>query len=300
MDTAAIAEDFVGREVEDRYRVRRRIGEGAMGTVYEATALPAARAAHRRSRVAIKVMLPELATDGEAVARFTHEAYLGSRLRHPGLARTLDFGSAHGRPWFAMDLCRGTSLDRALAVRGRFAPYEAAALIADVAGPLGVLHGHGLVHRDVKPSNLFLVEGRGGARPRLMLLDLGIVAVYHSAQARRLGIVAADARLSHGTPGYLSPEQALGVPVDPRADVYSLGCVAYRMLTGLEAVRGCSAAQVVRAHLYGAPRLPSAVNSELSAAVDVVLARALAKDRTRRQTSVQELAEELTQALLLH
>lgn len=300
MSEVASEENLAGTRVEDRYLIRRRIGEGAMGAVYAATSSPRARAAHGKSRVAIKVLLPEHAADPHAVSRFTHEAFLGARLGDAKrLVRTLDFGTLRdGRPWFAMELWRGLPLDRALARVGRFAAPEAARLVADAASALAALHRHGLVHRDVKPANLFLTAS--GKRPTLRLLDLGIVGIYDARRARTLGVEDACPHGSHGTPAYISPEQALALPLDPRADVYSLACVAYRMLTGLDPLRGKTPGATVRAHLFKTPRPASRLNPALSPRVDAVLARALEKERSLRQSSVLQFARALSDAVALH
>src|SRR5262245_58101982 len=210
----------LGAQVEERYRIVGVLGRGANAAVFEARALPRAFADHGRRRVALKVLSRRVASDPDAVSRFTHEAYLGMQLRHRGLPRVLDFGALpDGRPYLAMELGRGASLDRI--IQGPLPPALAVDIIEETAMVLSVLHERNIVHRDVKPANL-LVELRPGARPRVKLLDLG------AASGSGMGG-------PYGTPAYIAPEQALGLAVDARADVYALACVAYRLLTGGDA-----------------------------------------------------------------
>jgi eukaryotic-like serine/threonine-protein kinase len=289
--------DFhTGLDLEGRYRLGRQIGKGASGIVYEARSLPPALADHGKRRVAIKVLSRKHAGDPNAIARFTHEAFLCSRLAHPNLVRVVDFGwMGPARPYFVMQLCRGATLDRVLAEAGTLPAAAALAILGDAARALAALHANGIVHRDVKPSNLFVIPGK--RRPRARVLDLGVAGVFNPRLAKKLGSVNVGARGSYGTPAYIAPEQALGGATDGRTDVYALSCVAYRMLTGHEPFRGEDITATIQAHLLEDARPATSLNPALPAAVDAVLARGMEKDRMERTESVERLLAELRLAL---
>ena len=287
-----------GRQLEGRYHVGRRLGHGAAGVVYEAKALAPATADHGKRRVAIKVVCRKHAGDLDAIARFTHEAFLSSRLKHPNLVQVLDFGwITPERPYYAMERLEGATLDRVLDQAHTLSPATVVRLVGDVGKALATLHAHGIVHRDVKPSNIFVSVGKGKRRPRARLLDLGVAGVFDARRAKKLGSVNVGARGTYGTPAYIAPEQVLGLPTDPRADVYALACVAYRMLTGFEPFRAPTVEETVQAHLFAHPRPPSRLNPTLPAMLDAVLARAMTKERDLRTPSVERFVAELRTAL---
>jgi serine/threonine-protein kinase len=291
------SENLAGNTLEGRYRLTRRLGRGACGDVYEARALAPAVATHGKAKVAVKIIAPHLVGDEDSMARFTHEAYLGMRLSHRGLARVVDFGYvSEGRPYFAMELVKGVPLDQVLGAVGTLPRRLASDIIEEVATILEVLHDKGVVHRDVKPSNI-LVDIKAGRRPRVRLIDLGVAGVYDKRRAKKLGAVDDGATGSHGTPAYIAPEQALGRAVDGRADVYALGCVAYRLLTGIDPLRGSTLTQTVHNHLFETPRPATALNPALPSSVDAVLARALEKVPANRTRTAIRLAAELASAL---
>ncbi len=301
---AAVARDVIhknpgtltGRDLEGRYRLGRRLGKGASAVVYAARSLAPALADHGKKTVAVKILSATNAGDPNAVARFTHEAFLCSRLAHPNLIRVVDFGwMGPGRPYFVMELFRGATLDRVLAHSGTLPASAALALLEDAASALTALHQNGIVHRDVKPSNLFVSPGR--KKPRGRLLDLGVAGVFDPGKARKLGSVNVGARGTYGTPAYIAPEQVLGASTDARTDVYALACVAYRMLTGFEPFRGDTITATVHAHLFEDARPATALNPALPREVDAVLERGMAKDRDSRTSSVTRLVAELRVAL---
>lgn len=286
---------LTGAVLERRYRVGIHLGRGAAGDVYRATSLPDARGMHGLSRVALKVLAPRHGSDPNAVARFTHEAFLGTRLRHPNLVRIVDFGALpNGRPYYAMELCRGAPLDRVLRAATALPPRLVASLVIDAASALELLHANGIVHRDVKPANFYVTQGHA---PRLKLFDLGVAGVYDRVLAKAIGAVDVGAAGSYGTPAYLAPEQALGTAVDPRADVYGLACVAYRMLTGTDAFRGANLQETVRRHLFEVHRPPSTFGGTLNTTIDVVFRSALEKERDQRTPTAARFAAELARAI---
>jgi serine/threonine-protein kinase len=202
------------------------LGHGGMGAVYRA------RDPELDRPVAIKVMLQ--ATE-DFVARFRREAQAIARLVHPNIVQVYDFGvDEEGNPYFVMELIDGTPLDQVVRERGRLLPLEVIRLIRQAAEGLGCAHRAGIVHRDVKPSNL-IVDGRGTVK----LVDFGIARVSDTA----VQLTAASALM--GTPGYMAPEQAQGKPVDHRADIYALGLTMYELLAGAPPFQAADAISLV-------------------------------------------------------
>src|SRR5262245_32169494 len=196
-----------------RYVDCRMLGHGGMGAVYRARDPELDRA------VAIKVMLE---ASEDFIARFRREAQSIARLAHPNIVQIYDFGvDDENNPYFVMELIDGTPLDKVVRERGRLAPLEVIRLARQAAEGLDAAHRAGIVHRDVKPSNL-IVDRRGTVK----LVDFGIARVTDAA-AQLTGAMALM-----GTPSYMAPEQAKGLPVDHRADVYALGLTIYELLAG--------------------------------------------------------------------
>lgn len=216
-----------------RYRIDARLGEGAMAQVYRAHDPDIGRT------VAIKVLAPEIADGPEIGARFLREARAAGALNHPNIATIYDVGEAQGTAYIAMELIEGTPLDELLQAHGRM-PYERVLMIGrQLASALAYAHANNVIHRDVKPSNIMLSADGKTAK----LLDFGV------ARIGDLDPAAADHALARtqvgqmiGTPRYMSPEQALGLPLDHRADLFSLGVVLYEMVTGKVAFPGTALA----------------------------------------------------------
>ena len=212
-----------------RYRIDACIGEGAMAEVYRAHDPDIDRT------VAIKTLRPEYAQDPELGARFVREARAAGALSHANIATIYDVGEADGIAYIAMELVEGQPLDVAMA-QGRM-PYERVLELGrQLASALGYAHRHGVVHRDVKPSNILLsADGK-----TVKLLDFGVARVANAAAEQRLAHTQLGQLI--GTPRYMSPEQALGLPVDHRSDLFSLGVVLYEMVTGKVAFPGTALA----------------------------------------------------------
>lgn len=210
----AAVDSLVGKVVHG-YRLRRCLGRGGMGTVYEAEALADGR------RVALKMMSHRFASDLEIQQRFDREVRIGASLRHPNLGRILDHFLGLGTHCMVMEYCEGIALDELIRRRGPLPEDQVRGIAGQVAAALACVHRHGVCHRDVKPANIIVSERTGLAK----LIDFGL--------ARSL---AGDGLTSQGrilgTPRYMPPEQLGGAPADPRADVFALGCVVYEMLTG--------------------------------------------------------------------
>ncbi len=265
-----------GDLVDGRFELEAVAGTGGMGTVYRA------RDQTSGERVAIKVLR---AGPGESALRFAREIRVLQTLHHPAIVRYVADGHAPtGELWMAMEWLEGESLQARLARTGLTAA-ESVALVRRIAEALGAAHDAGIIHRDVKPSNIMLP---GGELERAKLLDFGVARLADAARgATRTGVMI-------GTPGYMAPEQARGSKeVGPRADVFALGCVLFECLTGRHAFQGDNVMAVLaKILLDDAPRLRE-LRPELPAVLDELLARMLAKHPDQRPATGAQLAAEL-------
>jgi serine/threonine protein kinase len=265
------------------YRLEAVIGLGGMGVVYRAVDLRLKRT------VALKLMAPELALDERFRERFAREAELAMSLEHPNVIPIHDAGEVEGRLFLAMRLVEGGTLRSLLREEGTLAAARTIALVRQVANALDAAHAKGLVHRDVKPSNVLLDQNE-----HVYLADFGLTRRLDE-QGGRLG---EDRTL--GTPAYLAPEQIEGGPVDGRADVYSLGCLLYECLTGEPPFPRGSRLAVAWAHLEEEPPPASGPSAELPEAIDGVLGGAMAKAPAARFQTCGALVEAAESALGLH
>ena len=254
------------------YRIDALIGQGGMGVVYRAFDLRLKRS------VALKLMAPELGRDERFRERFAREAELAMALEHPNVVPIHDAGEADGRLYLVMRDVEGTDLRTLLKREGALAPARALTIAGQVAAALDAAHAQGLVHRDVKPSNV-LLDGN----EHVYLADFGLTRRFSDESA-----IAGDAR-SLGTPAYLAPEQIEGGPVDGRADVYSLACLLFECLTATAPFLSDSRLGVAWAHLEDDPPRASDRLHGLSAAVDAVIAKGMAKDPAERYATCGEL-----------
>jgi len=258
-----------------RYRVIELLGEGGMGRVHlaEDDAL--------RRKVALKTLKR---TDESSQRRFVREARSAARVSHPNLCPIFEVGEEGGQPFLAMELLSGETLSARLR-RGPLTPPEALDLAEDLLSALAALHDAGVVHRDVKPSNLFLTPHGG------KLVDFGLARELPSEVARSIASATdfTSPGLIIGTPGYMAPEQVLGQPVDARADLFAAGIVLYEALTGRRPFPGDTAAAALSATLYEDP--PALVGSPALVALDAPIRRALAKKPGQRYASAREMAE---------
>jgi serine/threonine-protein kinase len=245
-----------------------------------------------RELVAIKVLHLELVRSNDAMTRFQRELEAIQRLRHPNVVRALDHGTiADGRPYLVLELLEGPSLRDVLMDRGALPPREMMEILAPLCDALAVAHDAGLVHRDVKPSNVILARDEEG-RIRPVLLDFGLVKLVDQA-----GPGLTSSRSMLGTPAAMAPEQMRGQPVDARTDVYALGLLIYHMLTGQPAFGG--APGVVQSYLqvHGARPRPSN-KVDIDPAIDEPVARALAPDPAARFSGARGLYEALHAAVV--
>ena len=267
----------VGTELAG-YRIESLLGWGGMGVVYLAEDLRLKR------RVALKLLAAGLAEDGSFRDRFLRESELAASIDHPNIVPIYEAGTTEDLLFIAMRYVEGRDLRERLQ-QGRLDPADAIGILAQLASALDAAHSRGLVHRDVKPSNVLLDTGtRPDGSDHVYLADFGLT----KRVSEKTGI--GDEGNVLGTIEYVAPEQIAGEEIDGRADVYSLGCVLYECLVGQAPFRRDSDLAVVFAHLEAEPPVPSAERPELPAALDAVLARALAKDPEQRYSTCREFA----------
>jgi serine/threonine protein kinase len=268
-----------GRILGGRYRLDRELARGGMATVWIAEDPLLSR------RVAVKLLLPELAVDDALRVRFRNEAIAAAKLTHPGIVATYDTGDDDGTAYIVMELVEGMTLRRLLDERGRLPVHEAVDISSQVADALEHAHRQGLVHRDIKPANV-LVQADGRAK----VTDFGIAKAAGGDDLTRTGTVVGTAR-------YLAPEQVNGHPVDGRADVYALGLILYEMLAGRAPFGGDSDMATAVARLTNAPEPIRAARPEVSRPLEDVLARSLARDPEYRYQSAQAFKDALAPGL---
>lgn len=268
-----------GQLIDGRYRLRRIIGEGAMGVVWEAQPLG------ERHKVALKI-LSARAQSSAATARFEREAEAARRVEHPNVVRVVDVGLlSNGRPFLAMEHLDGETLEDVLARRGTLSLGEACAWLRPIASALDAVHAEGIVHRDVKPANI--VCAARASEPRITLIDFGLAARPGWDRVTAPGAIP-------GTPAYLAPEVAAGRPTDARTDVYSLGCVLFRMLTGrLPHERKNILATLTAKLTEPAARLSDVSTEPFPDELEELLARTLAIDPDERPSSAGAFVREV-------
>lgn len=261
-----------------RFRIVERLDEGAVGEVYLAEHLDLERP------VALKILRDDPASAREVIERFRREAAMTSRIDSPYVVKVLDYGVlTDGRPFYAMEWLGASPLDGRLR-SGPLPLPRALALLRMACKGLGAAHAAGLTHRDVKPENLMIVVA--GRKERLVVVDFGIATPSGTAPD-----------IHGGTPAYMSPEQVLGLPIDERSDIYSLGCVAYEMLSGRPPFSAPSIAGLLRQHADCEPPPLSRLGKQRPPeAVEAVIFRCLEKDPGDRFASMAELEAALCEA----
>jgi serine/threonine-protein kinase len=263
------------------YVVERLLGRGGFGEVY------AARPTSGDDELAIKVMHADLCQTPDAVARFRREAELMSRLDHPSIVAIRELGALpDGRPFMVMDRLDGVDLEAVLAERGHLPAHEALAILDALAGALEAAHAAGVIHRDVKPSNVFL--DRSG---RVVLLDFGVAKLLDPATGSLTGSLVAI-----GTPTCMAPEQIVGGEITPRTDVYGLANLAFHVLAGEPPFRDSSPTVLQQLHLHARRPRPSS-RGALPVALDAPIVRGMDRDPRRRQASPGAFVAELRAAI---
>ena len=263
-----------------RYRIVGELGRGAMGVVYKAEDPLLDRT------VAIKTVIlsGDDADRAEYEARFFQEAKAAGRLSHPCIITIYDVGREEGLAYIAMEMLEGVDLHHRIS-QGRIPVPHAIDIAEQVAEGLAFAHERGVVHRDIKPANIMIVHGE-----RVKIMDFGIARMRISDLKTQTGVVL-------GTPKYMSPEQVAGHPVDHRSDIFSLGIVLYEMLTGKSPFSGTNTTSLMHS-IASMPLVPpSRGNREVSAMLDLVVAKALEKDPNVRYQDVHDLASDLRACL---
>ena len=265
METSAgtrVADALVGRVIDGRYRVERRLARGGMATVYEALDMRLDRT------VALKIMHPGLAEDANFVSRFVREAKSAARLTDPHVVAVFDQGEDGDVVYLAMEYVPGRTVRDVLKEHGRLSPEQALTIMDPVLQALEAAHRAGFVHRDVKPENVLLTDDG-----RVKVADFGLARAISAATS-----TAATQGMLIGTVAYLSPEQVERGIADARSDVYGAGILLYEMLTGAVPFAGETPLAVAYQHVNAAVPTPSTVRPGISPAVDGIVARATARD----------------------
>jgi serine/threonine protein kinase len=261
-----------------RFRILDSLGHGAMGIVYRA------RDESLERDVALKVMSMGLGTDPDARARFKREAQAAARLQHPNIVTIYELGEHEGSPYMVMELMEGLDLQQAIVAGVRPDPKVTLPIVLQLLSGLGHAHEHAIVHRDVKPSNLFLPRGRPAK-----IMDFGV------ARLAAGGITTAG--MVVGTPNYMSPEQVRAGPVDGRTDLFSAGLILYELVTGEKAYRSDSVVGLLYKIAHEEPDLSLLPRGADWDRVRAVLARALAHDADERYPDARTMSAELIIAL---
>ncbi len=261
-----------------RYELHRRIGRGGMAEVH------LARDQLLDRPVAVKVLFPEFATDPSFVERFRREAQAAANLNHPNIVGVYDWGEAEGTYFIVMEFVDGRSLAEIVRAEGPLHPDRAADVIADVAAGLGFAHRNGVVHRDVKPGNVLITPSG-----QVKVTDFGIARAIEAAPGDNL----TQAGTVMGTATYFSPEQARGQAVDPRSDIYSLGCVLYELLVGRPPFSGDSPIAIAYKHVNETPPSPRQQDPGVPRALEAIVAKCLAKNPANRYPAAEDLRDDL-------
>jgi serine/threonine-protein kinase len=279
---------LIGRIIADRYLILAKLGEGGMGRVYLGEHMKMNR------QCAIKVMNPNLVNDTDSATRFAREASNAARILHPNVAAVFDYGEAEKIVYLVMEFVDGEPLSTILEREGALDPRRAVDIARQIADGLGAAHELGIVHRDLKPDNVIVARSRS-QREIPKVVDFGIAKAVSGLDQEgltRSGLVI-------GTPEYMAPEQLLGDPVDARADVYSLGCILYQMLTGIQAFAGDTREQMIRRRLHEAPPHVREVLPGVPQQLDGVITKMLARSSSGRYANGVEVRDALDPAIVL-
>ncbi len=280
------ADPLVGRVIAERYRIDELVGRGGMGVVYRVEHVRIGKA------MAMKLLHGELARQNDVIKRFRREAEAASKLDHPSTVQVFDFGRSDGLTYLVMELLGGQDLNHLIQVEGALEFARVARIAAQIAGSVSQAHERGIVHRDLKPENVRVLAGEGGT-DRVKVMDFGLAKLRESEELKGASITRAGFIV--GTPYYMAPEHIRGESVDARSDVYALGALVYKCVTGVPPFWAPTPVGVLTKHLTE-PVVPPSVRSsrrDVPALCDEIVMRAMAKDPAERFQSMRELREEL-------
>lgn len=302
-----LVDTILGQTLDGRYKIESVLGRGGMGVVYRAMHV------HLDSRVAVKVLHPELVSNQSAIERFRREARAAGRIAHPNAIQVTDFGvSTQGVVYLVMELVQGETLRDLLRREKVLDPERAIAIMRQVCAAVDAAHQGGVIHRDLKPDNI-IVQDAGqtstlqGVSEVVKVLDFGIAKLREREtpgesqtlpdSPSRFEQTLTEAGMLIGTPQYMSPEQCRAKKLDNKSDIYSLGVILYEMLTGKLPFTGETPIEVVLKHIKEAPPPLRSINPDVPWPVEEVVMKALEKDPELRQASASELASDLVSSL---
>jgi len=258
--------------LNDRYRLDRKLGEGGMAIVHQATDLMLDRT------IAVKILRKDFSASKAFQERFKEEARAAANLTHPNIVTVHDFGFDQDRLFIVMEYVPGTDLKELIKQNGAFPVHHASRLFVQACAGIGYAHRAGLVHCDIKPHNMLIMPDN-----RLKVTDFGIAralaSVKHDEQSQAIW----------GSPAYFSPEQAAGRAPSPASDVYSLGVVLFELLTGQLPFQESSPQELALLHRYEAPPSPKAINPEISPELEEIILKVLSKESTSRYRTADQL-----------
>jgi serine/threonine protein kinase/tetratricopeptide (TPR) repeat protein len=272
-------EELVGSLLAERYEILQLLGQGGMGAVYKA------RDTELERFVALKLIRADLASNPEILRRFKQELILAREVTHRNVIRIFDLGQAKGFKFITMEFVEGRDLRVVIRERGKLPPEETVRIISQVCRALESAHAAGVVHRDLKPQNIML-----DAKDRVYVMDFGIA---HSLETP--GMTQTGALM--GTPEYMSPEQAKGLKVDPRSDLFALGIIFYEMLTGISPFKAETALATLLKRTQERAQPPAEVDPEIPKAISDVVMKCLEIDRDHRFSTAREILEDLGQEM---
>ena len=275
---------YLGRQILGQYNIEKKLGEGGMGMVYQADQPDMSR------KAAIKILRQEMANE-EQKGRFQREAQALANLDHPNIVKVYNYGELDdGALFMAMEFVQGREMDQVLEIDGRMAWARAVKVVLEAADALVMAHNGGIVHRDLKPENILLMEYRGNP-DHVKVLDFGIAKILDNSEALESSHTMAG--VIHGTPMYMSPEQARGDAIDHRSDIYSLGIVLYAMLTGDLPIKSNTLVGYIIAHQQDPPEPIRTHVADVPKELERIVMKMLAKKPEERFQHMQECVEEL-------
>ena len=277
--------------LEGKYHIESRLGQGGMGVVYKA------RHAYLKTQLAIKIILPDLVgNDPQLVTRFRQEALAAAAIRHQNVVAVTDYGVIQGSiPFLVMEYVEGESLHDLLAREKRLSPEKALELMSAICAGVGAAHHQGIVHRDLKPLNIMICSDKPHISQAVKILDFGLAKIKSGEllgsfiQAQTTGLM--------GSPYYMAPEQWADDEPDSRSDIYSLGVMLYQMLAGDVPFKGSSIPAIMKKHISDPPPKFAELGQNIPADLEAAVFHTLEKEKEKRTGSVEQMIEELRDAI---